>query len=122
MTGTKEHPEVLYLDDLPPAPTDSSAGIRFVNLSPGLDHISINIAGQSPGSEVADLPYLQPSSFKKYNARANSNQYVFEMVDKSTGEIILTYPFTLVPFTNTNICLRGLKNGFPELQVTSLYQ
>lgn len=122
VTGTLEAPQFLYLHDSPAPPADSSMGIRFVNLSRNLSNISVNIAGQTPGSEVADLPYLQASAFKHYSAKAGSNQYVFEMADKSTGEVIFAYPFTTIPFTNTNICLRGLQDGRPELQVTTVYQ
>jgi hypothetical protein len=122
VTGTPEMPGYLYLHDQPQRPADSSTGIRFVNLVRNLPNICVNISGQPVGSEVADLPYLQASPFKLYNARTGQRSYIFEMVDKSTGEIVLSYPFTVVPFTNTNICLRGLKNDWPELQVTTVYQ
>lgn len=122
VTGTPDMPEYLYLHDQPQRPADSSTGIRFVNLVHNLPHIGINISGQPVGSEVADLPYLQASPFKLYNARAGQRTYVFEMTDKNTGELLYTFPFTVVPFTNTNVCLRGLKDGWPELQVTTVYQ
>jgi hypothetical protein len=122
VSGTPAGPEFLYLDDHPATPTDSSAAIRFVNLCPGFAHISVNIAGNATGSEVSDLPYMQASTFKVYKAKIAQHQIVFEFRDKSTGDIVYTFPYVAIPFTNVNICLRGIAGQWPDLQAIPLFQ
>lgn len=122
VSGTAAGPEFLYLDDHPTPPEDSSSFIRFVNMCPSLRNISVSIAGSSPGSEVSDLPYLKASSFKKYDARISQRKVVFEFRDKSTGDIVYTYPYAAIPFTNINICLRGEAGRWQEIQAIPLFQ
>ncbi len=93
LTGTLDKPDTLFSRDtiLYYEPSDSIAGIRFVNLAPGNTAITVNIQGQAAGSEVANLPYKGITSFKQYRATADINTYIFEFRNALTGSVITTY-------------------------------
>lgn len=93
LTGTNSNPDTLLTTDQIPVYSlqDSVTGIRFMNLSPGSNPITINIAGMPPGSEVEELPYKSYTSFKAYPATANINDYTFEFRDKASGILLATY-------------------------------
>jgi len=101
-------------------PTDSSIGIRFVNLSPGSNPISVNIQGQPNGSEIPNLPYKGITSFKNYSAGYAVSKYIFELRDVNSGLILGKYTMNginngaintsnnLYRFRNFTIVLKGL--------------
>ena len=93
LTGTMTAPDTLFTTDMPPyhPPSDSSLGIRFVNLSPGSAPVSVNITGNANGSEVSSLSYKGLTSFKNYPATAGVSSYTFEFHDVATGTPIATY-------------------------------
>lgn len=93
LTGTLAAPDtVLSRDEIPYFQEgDSTMAIRFINLSPGSGPISINRKDSVPGSEVNNLTYKSMSEFKRYNAKRNILNYVFEFHDAVTGELLATY-------------------------------
>lgn len=93
LVGTSSNPDTLLTTDHIPTYSlqDSVTGIRFMNLSPGSNPITINIAGMPPGSEVEELPYKSYTTFKAYPATANINDYTFEFRDKASGTLLATY-------------------------------
>jgi hypothetical protein len=99
---------LLTLDDLPyHAGSDSTASIRFVNLSTGSEPISVNIQGNSNGSEVNSLAYQAITNFKNYPASQNISQYNFEFRDVSSGVLLTTFTYNVVPFQNITIAVIG---------------
>jgi hypothetical protein len=94
------HIDTLFITDAPPyhSPSDSSIGIRFVNLTNG-DPVSVDIQGQSNGSEVSSLSYKNITSFKSYPALASSKNYIFEFRDVTTGNVL------------GSLTLSGVSNG-----------
>lgn len=91
LTGTKTQPDTVLIHENLPARTDSTAGIRFINLSPGANPISVNIKGQANGSEVQSLAYKKYTTFKSYKADHTVATYVFEFRDQATGTLLFTY-------------------------------
>jgi len=93
LTGTLASPDTVFTKDqlvyFPPS--DSSAAIRFANLSPGSAPVSVNIQGQPNGSEVANLPYKGITEFKRYAATSSVSDPVFEFRDAATGTLIRRY-------------------------------
>jgi hypothetical protein len=75
---------------------DSSVYIRFVNLSPNSTPLNIKIKDAAT-NEVVGLGYKAVSEFKKYAAKTNNTQYVFEIRDAGS-----TFTFTLPSFNATN--------------------
>lgn len=117
LTGTLTEPDTLFTTDIIPYyPTsDSSMGIRFVNLSPGSDPISINITGSANGSEVGSLSYKGITGFKKYRATAADSKYTFEFRDAATGTLLSSFDVTGVNaasntrrFRNFTVAFMGL--------------
>lgn len=97
---------------------DSLCGVRFVNLSPNSNPISVNITGQANGSEVTSLAYKAYSNFKQYPALKTNTSYAFQIKDAATGNLISSYTLTTPRFHNVTIALRGLVGGSPAVGVT----
>ena len=93
LTGTAAAPDTIFMEDIIPwhSIKDSVTGLRFINLSPGSNPISINIAGKIQGSEVDQLPYKSVTAFTMYPADASINDYTFEFRDKVSGKLLATY-------------------------------
>ena len=122
LTNTLVQPDSLFTTDIPPyhPTTDSSIGIRFVNLSTGSGPVSVDIQGQPNGSEVISLPYKGITDFKNYSARATISSYKFEFKNAASGAILATYTMSGVNngvvnssqnqlrFRNFTIVLKGL--------------
>jgi len=87
------HIDTLFTEDHPQyhSTADSTFGIRFVNLSPGSDPISVNIKGNANGSEVENLTYKSITEFKNYSATASVARYIFEIRDVASGDLLATY-------------------------------
>ncbi len=93
LTGTVTNPDTLLVNENPPTypASDSVAGIRFVNLSPGSAPISINIKGQPSGSEYSSLPYKSITAFKAYPATKALGSYIFEIRDAAKDSVLTTF-------------------------------
>lgn len=92
VAGTPAAPDTLFIKDAPvhfPI-TDSSVGIRFVNLSTAKTAVNINLQGQPHGSEAAGLLYKSVTAFKPYKAIPSVQRYVFEVRDAITGQLLAT--------------------------------
>jgi hypothetical protein len=101
LCGTLAAPDnFLTTDALPYHPdSDSSLSIRFVNLSPGSNPVSVNITGDANGSEVGTMAYKNITAFKNYSAKGNISSYTFEFHDLATGNLLGSYT------------IRGINNG-----------
>ncbi|WP_343306645.1 hypothetical protein AAHN97_05975 [Chitinophaga niabensis] len=108
LTGTKTAPDTLLTTDVIPyyPASDSSLGIRFVNLSTGSAPVSVNITGLANGSEAAGISYKAITGFKKYPAPAGLSQYNFEFRNAATGELLGSYVLTGVNSTFANTAKR----------------
>jgi hypothetical protein len=110
LTGTVTSPDTLFTTDtLPYYPaSDSSLGVRFVNLSQGSAPISVNVKGLANGSEVGSLSYKSITGFKKYPATSNVSSYVFEIRDVASGNLIISYTLDKINLAYNNA--RRFKN------------
>jgi hypothetical protein len=112
---------LLILDNPPYHPaTDSSSGIRFVNLSQGSSPISINIQGNPNTSEVSSLSYRDITGFKNYPATRNITQYLFEIRDAASGILLTTYTYNLAPYQNITIALIGSEDPAVNVPVSAM--
>jgi len=88
-------PDYLFTTDSLPyqSPTDSTVGIRFVNLSTGSNPISINLEGSPNGSEVGSLPYKSITGFKNYlsNSTVTNSGYLFVIRDFASGDSLTSF-------------------------------
>jgi len=113
-------PDTLLVQDDPPYHPvgDSTVGIRFVNVSPDAGTISVDIKGNSPGSEVTSLGYQGVSAFKNYAATSAiptpSVGYVFEFRVASTDSVLCTYTYrgnSIPRFKNVSLVVAGTVVG-----------
>lgn len=113
---------VIIKEDIP-VRADSSAGIRFINLSPNSKPLNITLSVSPTINEVSDLAYKQYSEFKSYPGLYNSS-YTFQVRDASCispAPPLTTFsiPALLVPrFSNITLVIRGLVGATPALGVT----
>lgn len=98
---------VLIKENYTQTYADSVCGVRFMNLAPGSNPISVNLQGNATGSEAAGLAYKAYSDFKQYPAKSANASYTFEFRDASTGTLITTYRLSTPYFHNVTLCLRG---------------
>jgi len=87
---------------------DSLCGVRFINLSPNSNPISVNVSGSANGSIVTSLAYKAYSNFTQLPAKRLNRTYVFQIRDATTGNLITTYTMNTPYFNNVTIALRGL--------------
>jgi len=96
---------------------DSVCGVRFINLSPNSNPISVNLAGSANGSEVSSLAYRSYSDFKQYPATKANASYIFEIRDAGTGNKITSYSLPTPYFHNVTLMLGGLVGGTPAVGI-----
>jgi len=100
ITGSDtSHPDFLFLQDTVIRRPDSTAGVRFVNLSAGSNPVSIDIAGQAIGGVVPSLIYKGVTGFLSFPATSAISSYVFEFRDAVSGDLLASYTLSGV---NTN--------------------
>jgi hypothetical protein len=80
LTGTSAAPEGLMVKETIPYRTDSTAGIRFINLAPNTANKALNItlSTTTTTNEVANLAFKQYTDFKTYPGLYNST-YTFQV-------------------------------------------
>ncbi|MDB5089224.1 MAG: hypothetical protein JWR09_3218 [Mucilaginibacter sp.] len=90
LTGLLSSPDTLFTTDHPRyhSSSDSTMGVRFVNLSPGSNPVSVDIQGKANGSEVSSLAYKGITGFKNYVTNSTVSSYTFEFKDAATGTLL----------------------------------
>jgi hypothetical protein len=116
------NPDYLFLQDTITSRTDSTAGIRFVNLSAGSNPVSIDIEGQAYGGVVPVLAYKGVTDFMSFPATSAISSYIFEFRDAVSGNLLSRYTLSgvnthsptvanTVLFRNLTIALIGQPAG-----------
>ncbi|MDP4129828.1 MAG: DUF4397 domain-containing protein [Bacteroidota bacterium] len=98
----------LLLQDSVHSYTDSTAGIRFVVLSPDAGPVSVNIAGRPSGSVFHNYPFGGNTLFGKYQADSQYPEYTFEFRNTSSDSLLLAYSLNTPRFHNVTIVFDGL--------------
>jgi len=117
LTTASSTVDTLFTIDHPPyhSVTDSVAGVRFINLSPGSNPVSVDIQGNAIGSEVESLAYKKITAFKAYMDTSEvpaSGQYVFEFRDAASGTLLTTFTYSnMERFDNVTIVFYGLPSN-----------
>jgi hypothetical protein len=115
-------PDYLFVQDTVTKRTDSTAGIRFVNLSTGSNPVSVDIKGQANGSVVVNLAYKGITNFMSFPATSAISSYIFEFRDATSGNLLASYTLNgvntdsptianMVLFKNLTIALIGQPTG-----------
>jgi hypothetical protein len=111
LCGDTSHLDTLFTTDIIPyyVPSDTVAGVRFVNLAQNSQTMSINLQGNPPNlTEFSLLGYRQISLFKSYSANSNiPGYYTFEIRDQSSDSLLFTYTWNYTVFRNQTIVIAG---------------
>lgn len=118
------NPDYIFNQDHPPyhSIADSVIGIRFVNLSPNSNPVSINLQGSPNGSSVSSLAYKAITDFKDYPYKSSVSQYVFEIRDATSGDLLTTYTYNLVPYQNITICVIGQEGALATVPISAVQE
>jgi len=102
---------VLFVQDTIPLHSDSTSGLRFINLSPLSQPMSINLQGDAPDQmQFSNLEYGKASGFKTYPATNGIYNYTFEVRDQATGDLLTTVTWNLTLFKNNTLVICGLED------------
>lgn len=97
--------------------TDSSCGVRFVNLSPDSKPVNVVMPATPGTNEFASVAYKQATAFNKYSALTPNTSYSFEVHDATSDSLLASYTLATPYFHNVTLVLTGLENGNPGLVV-----
>jgi hypothetical protein len=107
LSGDTLHADTLLVKDEIPTYNDSTAGIRFVNLSNGGKSLSLNLAGDPGNKQVPSLGYRQITGFLPYDARTIGGSYSFDIRDGASGDSLTTITWNYITYKNTTIVIAG---------------
>jgi len=115
--GVSQKIDTLFMQDIIPSYSDSSAGVRFVNLSPGSGPMTVNIAGNGPSAvEFGNLGYKQVSPFKTYSAIVSvGGTYNFEIRDQKSDSLLVTFGWNYSLQKNNTIVVCGTETTSLEV-------
>jgi len=102
--------QTMLLKDNIPAVQDSSAGVRFINLSPDSQPVTVNIQGDN-NTVFNSLAYKSITDFKMLSAKMSvGGVYNFEVRDAASGTVLYTYSWYFKPFFCQTLVISGLQS------------
>lgn len=109
ISGDTTKPDTMFVKDVFPTINDTSAGVRFVNLSPKSAAINVNIKGNAAAkTEFSGIEYRQISDFKVFPAgSAVGGKYIFEIRNQPNDSLLVTYTWTYSKFRSHTLVLGG---------------
>ncbi|MBO9572079.1 MAG: DUF4397 domain-containing protein [Chitinophagaceae bacterium] len=123
--GTPTAPASVFLKEILPTHLDSTVGIRFINLAPGSPNVNVTLSTSPEVNEFSGLDYLDITPFKKFPAGMTNSNYIFQVRDANTGDILALFNMkgtslaTTVPaFRNVTLVLSGIVGGSPTTRIS----
>lgn len=118
LTGATGAVEAIKIKESIPYRTDSTAGIRFINLANNNGALNINIKKTPATNEVTALEYKQYTAFKTYAGLYNSAD-TFQ-IRKADGTLLTSFNFTTATqprFANVTLVIRQSGTGVAVFRV-----
>jgi hypothetical protein len=111
LAGDTSSVDTFFIKDNIPVYSDSSAGVRFINLAPASGPMSINLEGNPVTQmEFSNLGYKQISAFKAYSANNSApGSYTFVIHDEVSGDSVVCSWYYYV-YKNNTIVIAGSEN------------
>jgi hypothetical protein len=118
LTGasTSSIDQVLIQEDYPFSYADSTCGVRFINLAPDTNPVSVDIQGNLNGSGVDSMAYKAYSNFIKHPAKAVNSTYTFEFRDATSGSLLTSFTLNTPYFHNVTLALNGTGGNYGVIQ------
>ncbi|TDX01827.1 DUF4397 domain-containing protein [Dinghuibacter silviterrae] len=110
LSGDTVNTDTVLVQDKIPIYSDSSVGVRFINLVSGSLPMSVNIHGNVPAdTEFYGLAYKSVSMFKKYSASSlvPGGYYKFEIRDEQSGTLLTTFSWSFTRFKCNTLVISG---------------
>lgn len=119
LAGDTTKPDTVLTVDNIPHYSDSSAGIRFINLTPDSHPILVNIKGNDPTKvdEFSGIAYKQITAFKTYAAKSTNVKDTFEIRDQTNDSLLNTYIWTIPTLKNQTIVVAGSEFTGPTVPI-----
>lgn len=111
LAGQSTAVDTILVRETIPVHTDSSCGVRFINLSYNSSPITITLSATPTVVEFSNLAYKQASTFKTYPALAGNTSYAFQVRDAGTNTILSTYTLSTPRFFNCTLVWKGMVGG-----------
>jgi hypothetical protein len=111
--------DTLFVQDIIPVYTDSSAGARFVNLCPDCGAVNISLQGNTQ-NEFSSLAYKQVTAFKPYSDNSvvmNNGGYNY-VVNDGLGNTVANFNWNPQVFKNNTLVIFGVDS----LQTVQVFQ
>lgn len=108
LTGAVPDVEGVLVKDYLPAQADSTAGVRFINLSPDSESFNITLLATPTVNEVSGLSYKRYTDFKFYQAKSVNTTYVFQVRKVSDNSLLTSYTLVTPRFSNVTLVILGL--------------
>jgi len=106
ITGPSVNDVIIHRDTIP-IRTDSSVGVRFINLSPNSAPVNIALSSTPGVNEFSGIVYKTITSYNSYPASSNDPQvYTFQATD-DIGNILASVDVSagMYPFVTKNLTL-----------------
>ncbi|MGH2646378.1 MAG: DUF4397 domain-containing protein [Ginsengibacter sp.] len=108
LTGNGAKADTIMKRDTIPYYSSVLAGVRFINLSPDSQPVSINLEGNAiTQTEFNNLTYRQITPFKAYDASVQFGTYTFEIRDASTGNLLTTFSWNYTAAKSNTLVISG---------------
>lgn len=120
LAGTPTTPEAILVKETIPYRTDSTAGIRFINLANNNGALNVTLSATPTVNEVTGLAYKSYTEFKTYPGLYNSAP-TFQ-VRKADGTLLTSFAFTVstIPrFANVTLVIRQNGTGVAVFRVNN---
>lgn len=123
--GTPDAVDAIFLKENFPYRTDSTAAIRFVNLSPGGPLVNVTLSTSPTVNEFAGVTYKGMTEFKYLPSTMANSSYTFQVRNASNNAILSTITMSggalasFVPrFRFVTLVFRGKVGGTPTAGIT----
>jgi hypothetical protein len=101
--------------------TDSSCGVRFINLSQGSLPVNVTLAPTPGVNEFSSLGYKQITGFKQYAANSQNSAYTFNVIDVASDSLLASYTLTTPVFRNVTLALTGTNSSGLSISEVGIY-
>lgn len=105
--------------------TDSTMGVRFINLAPGSPAVKITLSSSPTVSEFDNIQYKQVSEFRSFSVNSINSSYTFQVRRTDNAALITSITLSgtnlatgLARFKNVTLVLRGIVGGTPTAGLT----
>jgi hypothetical protein len=111
LAGQSTAVDTILLKDNIPYRADSTAGVRFMNLSYNSTPVNVTLSTTTTVNEFNNIAYKGITDFKTYPALKKNTSYVFQIRDGVSNALLTSYTLTTPRFFNCTLLLKGITGG-----------